>query len=77
MNKFHRETLAKLSWHFATYAMDEFDGHESIEGMKLRAELGISLQEERELREYFKDLFRNCNKGIKGRGKGRRVEVIV
>lgn len=77
MNKFHRDTLAKLSWHFATFAIDEFEGSESMEGKQLRQELGITLSEERELREYFKDLFRNCNKGIKGRGKGRRVEVIA
>lgn len=77
MNKFHRETLAKLSFHAQTFAMDEWEGHETIEGMKLRAELGISFQEELELREYFRDLFRNCNKGIKGRGKGRRVEVVA
>jgi Zinc finger, C2H2 type len=34
-------------------------------------------EEERELMEYFRDLYRNSNKGIKGRGKGRRVELVV
>jgi len=29
--------------------------------------------EERELWEYFRDLYKNSNKGIKGRGKGRKV----
>lgn len=56
MNKFHKETLAKLSEQFA------------------RDEL---VSEHAELREYFQDLYKHSNKGIKGRGKGRKVEVIV
>ena len=54
MNKFHKETLARLSDQFATHT-----------------------EEDRELKEYFSSLFKNSNKGIKGRGKGRKVEVIV
>ncbi|KAK6373842.1 DNA-binding transcription factor [Exophiala oligosperma] len=57
MNKFHKETLAKLAQQFST--------NEAV------------LPHEKELREYFQDLYRHSNKGIKGRGKGRRVEVIV
>ena len=56
MNKFHKETLARLSDQFA---------HDE------------TLPEETELREYFQDLYKHSNKGIKGRGKGRKVEVIV
>ena len=56
MNKFHKETLARLSDQFA---------HQEI------------LPEEIELRSYFQDLYKHSNKGIKGRGKGRKVELIV
>ncbi|EXJ79639.1 krueppel-like factor 1/2/4 [Capronia epimyces CBS 606.96] len=56
MNKFHKETLARLSQQFAQNEVDE---------------------EEAELRRYFQDLYKHSNKGIKGRGKGRKVEVIV
>ena len=34
-------------------------------------------KEDEELKAYFTGLFKNSNKGIKGRGKGRKVEVIV
>lgn len=54
MNKFHRETLARLSDQFASYS-----------------------EEDEELKAYFSSLFKNSNKGIKGRGKGRKVEVIM
>ncbi|RMZ85961.1 hypothetical protein DV737_g274, partial [Chaetothyriales sp. CBS 132003] len=56
MNKFHKETLARLSNHFAT--ADE-------------------TEEDRLLKLYFQELYKNSNKGIKGRGKGRRVEVVA
>lgn len=56
MNKFHKETLARLSEKFA---------HNE------------EMPEEAELKEYFQDLYKHSNKGIKGRGKGRKVEVIV
>ncbi|RMZ83658.1 hypothetical protein DV738_g988, partial [Chaetothyriales sp. CBS 135597] len=56
MNKFHKETLAKLSDHFATAGETD---------------------EDRYLRAYFQELYKNSNKGIKGRGKGRRVEVVT
>ncbi|ETI23439.1 hypothetical protein G647_05241 [Cladophialophora carrionii CBS 160.54] len=56
MNKFHKETLARLSVQFAQDAV---------------------LPEEAELRAYFQDLYKHSNKGIKGRGKGRKVEVII
>ena len=56
MNKFHKETLARLSNQFA---------HDD------------ELPQEAELREYFQDLYKHSNKGIKGRGKGRKVEVII
>jgi len=64
MNKFHKDTLTRLSTHFTNSSYDEQENHELS-------------QEERELREYFKSLYKNCNKGIKGRGKGRRVTVVV
>jgi len=56
MNKFHKETLAKLSEQFANNEVAEDDI---------------------ELRDYFQELYKHSNKGIKGRGKGRKVEVIV
>ncbi|KIX10487.1 uncharacterized protein Z518_01570 [Rhinocladiella mackenziei CBS 650.93] len=56
MNKFHKETLARLSEQFAHNEVDP---------------------EEAELRAYFQDLYKHSNKGIKGRGKGRKVEVII
>jgi len=56
MNKFHKETLARLSEHFASHETDS---------------------EDQELRAYFQELYKNSNKGIKGRGKGRKVEVIT
>jgi hypothetical protein len=33
--------------------------------------------EDAELRAYFQELYKHSNKGIKGRGKGRKVEVIA
>ena len=62
MNKFHKDTLTRLSMHFANQNYED--------------EYGVS-KEEAELREYFRSLYKNCNKGIKGRGKGRRVAVVV
>ncbi|KAK5079704.1 DNA-binding transcription factor [Exophiala xenobiotica] len=62
MNKFHKDTLARLSMHFANQNYED-----ECETTK----------EEVELREYFRSLYKNCNKGIKGRGKGRRVAVVV
>jgi hypothetical protein len=56
MNKFHKETLAKLSEQFSHNDNDE---------------------EDLELKAYFQELYKHSNKGIKGRGKGRKVEVIV
>ena len=56
MNKFHKDTLARLSREFAHTKPREGDG---------------------ELRAYFAELYKNSNKGIKGRGKGRKVEVMI
>ena len=56
MNKFHKDTLARLS--------EQFSGTDDTE-------------EDRELKDYFQDLYKNSNKGIKGRGKGRKVEVVL
>jgi hypothetical protein len=33
--------------------------------------------DDQELRDYFASLYKNSNKGIKGRGKGRKVEVVI
>lgn len=62
MNKFHKDTLARLSMHFTNQNYED--------------EYEIS-KEEVELGEYFRSLYKNCNKGIKGRGKGRRVAVVM
>ena len=56
MNKFHKDTLARLSHQFAHTEPTADD---------------------MELRNYFADLYKNSNKGIKGRGKGRKVEVVI
>ncbi|KAJ9660673.1 DNA-binding transcription factor [Neophaeococcomyces mojaviensis] len=64
MNKFHKDTLTRLSTHFTNSTYDDQEEHQLS-------------QEELELREYFKSLYKNCNKGIKGRGKGRRVAVVA
>ncbi|KAL2428851.1 hypothetical protein ABEF95_000773 [Exophiala dermatitidis] len=61
MNKFHKETLARLSRQFAE--------NERV--------VDIDPEEEAELKNYFRSLYKHCNKGIKGRGKGRKVELIV
>lgn len=64
MNKFHKDTLTRLSTYFT---QSTYDGQSDQE---------LS-PEELELKEYFKSLYKNCNKGIKGRGKGRRVAVVM
>lgn len=66
MNKFHKATLERLSLQF-TQGIHANNNAEECE----------MDQEDRELREYFQSLFKNCNKGIKGRGKGRRVAIIM
>jgi hypothetical protein len=63
-NKFHADTLKGLERKFATL-ISNTGGAE--------AALSIMDEEERELWRYFEGLYRNCNKGIKGRGKGRKV----
>ena len=62
MNKFHKDTLLRLSTHFTN---QNYQDQSNL------------TPEELEMREYFKSLYKNCNKGIKGRGKGRRVPVIL
>ncbi|OAF59720.1 hypothetical protein VC83_03928 [Pseudogymnoascus destructans] len=57
MNKFHVETLGALTARFG----------------ESEARRGGKEGEEDELLEYFRSLYRNSNKGIKGRGKGRKV----
>ena len=73
-NKFHRETLVNLGRRFAGDAPEAGgivvgggaggggdDNGEDVSGLK----------------EYFCELYKNSNKGIKGRGKGRKVEIVV
>ncbi|KFZ03976.1 hypothetical protein V501_09269, partial [Pseudogymnoascus sp. VKM F-4519 (FW-2642)] len=57
MNKFHVETLGALT---ARIAESEARG-------------GGKEGEEDELLEYFRGLYRNANKGIRGRRKGRKI----
>jgi len=33
-------------------------------------------QQDKDLWEYFADLYKNSNKGIKGRGKDRRISTV-
>lgn len=63
-NKFHADTLRGLERKFATL-ISNTGGAE--------AALSIMDEQERDLWRYFEGLYRNCNKGIKGRGKGRKV----
>ena len=63
-NKFHAATLKGVERKFATLISNTGGAD---------AALGILNEEERDLWQYFAGLYRNCNKGIKGRGKGRKV----
>ena len=62
--KFHEQTLRGLERKFATLISNTGGAD---------AALSIMDDEQRELWRYFEGLYRNCNKGIKGRGKGRKV----
>jgi hypothetical protein len=57
MDKLHEETLRALTERLGKMGEEKCEN----EG------------EERELLQYFWVLYRNANKGIKGRGKGRNV----
>ena len=88
-NKFHRETLTRLSQLFAqefsssSYAgsSGESDGNNSaVKNVATNNDADFdegNTQDLKELKGYFCALYRNSNKGIKGRGKGRKVEVVV
>jgi hypothetical protein len=67
MNKFHVETLRGLTVRFGE--------SEAAGGGASGGQVGEGGKEgeEDELLEYFRSLYRNANKGIKGRGKGRKV----
>ncbi|KAF2484575.1 hypothetical protein BDY17DRAFT_248363 [Neohortaea acidophila] len=56
-NKFHVETIRRLKARFENVA----DGGDAVDDW------------EKEMWEYFRGLYKNCNKGIKGRGKDRRI----
>lgn len=60
-NKFHLPTLTKLTQTFASITGDA---------------LAQLPEDEKELLEYFAKLYKNANKGIRGRGKGKRVMKI-
>jgi len=67
-NKFHADTLQRWQERFAQIrAAAGGDADAALERMS---------ETERRMWDYFGQLYRNCNKGIKGRGKGRRVETI-
>lgn len=57
MNKFHQETLGVMKERLGGTGKEKCEN----EG------------EKRELLKYFRGLYRNANKGIKGRGRGRKV----
>ena len=56
-NKFHLETIKKLKIKFE--AVDAMDH--------------VTSREEREIWAYLRDLYKHSNKGIKGRGRDRKV----
>lgn len=60
-NKFHLPTLTKLTNTFANLSGD------AIEALP---------EDEKELLDYFAKLYKNSNRGIRGRGKGKRVAKI-
>lgn len=59
-NKFHNEAINQLMHKFRFYGTSSFDG------------TNIS-NEETELFKHFSDLYKNSNRGIKGRGKGNTI----
>ena len=61
-NKYHSDDLYQLKEKFSWAA--SFGQMDSL------------CPEDQELWDYFSGLYKNCNKGIKGRGKGRRVDVV-
>jgi len=63
-NKFHTHTLRTLEQKFATLISNAGGAEQALSLMD---------EDERELWRYFESMYRNCNKGIKGRGKGRKV----
>ncbi|EFW99829.1 c2h2 transcription factor [Grosmannia clavigera kw1407] len=64
-NKYHATSLAALTNKFAQAAEGDEEAAASI------------TEEDRELFQHFADLYKNSNKGIKGRGKHRRVRPVV
>lgn len=60
-NKFHLPTLNRL-----TQTLAELSGEE----------LANLSDKQKELLDYFRTLYKNSNKGIRGRGKGRRVAPV-
>lgn len=60
-NKFHKDTIKKLTLKFASIK----DGADFVS------------DEDKKLWLYFADLYKNSNKGIKGRGLGRKVDVLT
>ena len=63
-NKLHAKTLRGLERKFATLISNTGGAD---------AALSIMDDEQRELWRCIEGLYRSCNKGIKGRGKGRKV----
>ncbi|KAK4179865.1 hypothetical protein QBC36DRAFT_375643 [Triangularia setosa] len=59
-NKFHEDTIKRLTTRFATIT-----------------DWSTASYEDKEMFEYLSNLYKNSNKGIKGRGKRRNVAVIV
>lgn len=61
-NKFHLPTLNRL-----TQTLAELSGEE----------LANLSDKQKELLDYFRTLYKNSNKGIRGRGKGKRVATVT
>lgn len=61
-NKFHLPTLNRL-----TQTLAELSGEE----------LANLSDSQKELLDYFRTLYKNSNKGIRGRGKGKRVATVT
>ena len=63
MERFHQDAISELTLKFSAIQHGHDMGHRLT-------------QEERQLWEYLREMYKHSNKGIKGRGKDRKVMAI-
>jgi hypothetical protein len=78
MNRFHEKELRRLGERFADrVGVGGGSGMSSSNARSSGSEGAVELEDEEvELWVWFERLFRHCNRGIKGRGKDRRVQKV-